>query len=559
MVTGSIDRVGVSGYLKRNFAEIPGMGRVKSRIRHDYKPGWRQPGSRRNRLHRFIVPAATAFGVGLVLYAIFGLSPESSDTPQPDTVAVEPATDETGLQRKALTLPPAPGAEAAQTSTKPATLSDPPAEPVADAGKEDAEAPAPAPATTAAGTTTAGTTTALAPAAEEHTPSVVVADAPLGEAITLTVRKGDSLDSMFRRNDLSVADLARMLKIKEAKNSLRTIRPGDEIEVVREGEHVLSLTRRLDETVSLQVLADGDGYRTEFLTHPVERRQMAAHGEIKSSLFLAGAAEGLSDTLIMNFAGIFAWDVDFALEVRQNDSFSIVYDEIWQDGKKVRDGDILAAEFVNQGETFRAVRFENPKGKADYYTPEGRSVRKAFLRAPLDFRRVSSNFNPNRRHPVLKTKRPHRGVDYAAGRGTPVKAAGDGRIIHRGRKGGYGNTVIIQHGGNVTTLYAHLSGFRTGQKTGSRVKQGQVIGYVGATGLATGPHLHYEYRLNGVHRNPRTVPLPAADPVPAAYREQFAEATQPLLKTLDAISPTRLAAGPDTLAANDRQPATESP
>jgi murein DD-endopeptidase MepM/ murein hydrolase activator NlpD len=557
MVTGSIDRVGASRYLKPNFAEIPGMGRVKSRIRHDYKPGWRRPGSRRDRLHRFAVPAATAFGVGLVLYAIFGLSPEPSESPEPAADAAETATDEAGMQRKALALPPAPGTG---TATQAATRSPEPAasqprdaapEQVADAADDEAAAAATAPA--------AGTTAAAAPAVEEQGSSVTVADAPLGEAITLTVRQGDSLDSMFRRNDLSVTDLARMMKIKEAKNSLRKIRPGDEIEVVREGEHVLTLTRRLDETVSLKVLADGEGYRTEFLTHPVERRQKAAQGQIASSLFLAGAAEGLSDTLIMNFAGIFAWDVDFALEVRKNDSFSLVYEEVWQDGKKLRDGDILAAEFVNQGEIFRAVRFEDPQGKADYYTPEGRSVRKAFLRAPLDFRRVSSNFNPNRLHPILKTKRPHRGVDYAANRGTPVKAAGDGRIIHRGRKGGYGNTVIIQHGGNVTTLYAHLSGFRKGQKNGSRVKQGQVIGYVGATGLATAPHLHYEYRLNGVHRNPRTVPLPAADPVPAAYREQFAEATGPLLETLDAISPTRLAAGPETLAANDRHPAVESP
>jgi murein DD-endopeptidase MepM/ murein hydrolase activator NlpD len=558
MVTESIDRVGSSGYLKRNFAEIPGMGRVKSRIRHDYKPGWRRPGSRQDRLHRFAVPGATAFGVGLVLYAIFGLNPEPSDTPEPaaDAPSAETAAGETGLQRKALVLPPAPGAGSdAQAPQAAPTPTAGPAEPAKDGGAAARKAPAPEPATETA--TVAAS--AAESAAVEQPPSVVVADAPLGEAITLTVRKGDSLDSMFRRNKLSVADLARMMKIKEAKNSLRKIRPGDEIEVVRDGEHVLALTRRLDETVSLQVLADGEGYRTEFLTHPVERRQQAAHGQIESSLFLAGAAEGLSDTLIMNFAGIFAWDVDFALEVRQNDSFSLVYEEVWQDGRKIRDGDILAAEFVNQGEIFRAVRFENPEGKADYYTPEGRSVRKAFLRAPLDFRRVSSNFNPNRLHPILKTKRPHRGVDYAASRGTPVKAAGDGRIIHRGRKGGYGNTVIIQHGGNVTTLYAHLSKFRKGQKNGSRVKQGQVIGYVGATGLATAPHLHYEYRLNGVHRNPRTVPLPAADPVPAAYREQFAEATRPLLETLDTISPTRLAAGPETLAANDRQPAMESP
>jgi murein DD-endopeptidase MepM/ murein hydrolase activator NlpD len=233
--------------------------------------------------------------------------------------------------------------------------------------------------------------------------------------------------------------------------------------------------------------------------------------------------------------------VDFALEIREGDSFSLVYEEVWQDERRLRDGDVLAAEFINQGRVYRAVRYRDPNGKVDYYTPEGLSVRKAFLRAPLDFNRVSSNFNPNRLHPILKTKRPHKGVDYAAPKGTPVKAAGDGRVIFRGRNGGYGNCVIIQHGGNITTLYAHLSKFAGSARKGSRVSQGQTIGYVGATGLATAPHLHYEYRLNGVHRNPRTVPLPEAAPVAAEYRDDFLQAARPLLAQLDAITPTRLA------------------
>jgi len=235
----------------------------------------------------------------------------------------------------------------------------------------------------------------------------------------------------------------------------------------------------------------------------------------------------------MNLAGIFAWDVDFVLDIRAGDSFSVIYEELWRDSEKLGEGDILAAEFINQGQAFRAVRYQDPSGRVDYFTPEGTSVRKAFIRAPVAFSRVSSSFNPNRRHPVLHTIRAHRGVDYAAPRGTPVKAAGDGKIIHRGRKGGYGNAVILQHGSNITTLYAHLNGFSKSARNGSRVKQGDVIGYVGSTGLASGPHLHYEYRRNGVHMNPRTVKLPDADPINPQYLADFQKAAQPLLDGLD--------------------------
>jgi murein DD-endopeptidase MepM/ murein hydrolase activator NlpD len=189
------------------------------------------------------------------------------------------------------------------------------------------------------------------------------------------------------------------------------------------------------------------------------------------------------------------------------------------------------------------VWFESADGKVKgYYTPEGKGMRKAFLRAPVDFTRVSSNFNPNRLHPVLKTRRPHQGVDYAARTGTPIMAAGDGRVISAGVNGGYGKAVVLQHGGNVTTLYAHMSRIAPGMRAGRRVSQGEVIGYVGMTGLASGPHLHYEYRVNGVHKNPRTVELPKADPVPAARRAEFAAVTAPLIAELDGLGAVRLAA-----------------
>jgi murein DD-endopeptidase MepM/ murein hydrolase activator NlpD len=249
----------------------------------------------------------------------------------------------------------------------------------------------------------------------------------------------------------------------------------------------------------------------------------------------------MSDKLIMNLAGIFAWDVDFVLDIRKGDDYYILYEEIYQDGKFVTSGQIVAAEFNNNGRTFQAVRYVDKDGRADYFTPDGRSVRKAFIRAPVDFTRISSSFNPQRRHPILNTIRAHRGVDYAAPGGTPIKAAGDGKIKHRGRHGGYGNAVIIEHGGNITTLYAHMSRFAASKKLNSRVRQGEIIGYVGATGLATAPHLHYEYRLNGVHRNPRTVPLPQADPIKEEYKADFLAEATPILNELLQYKRTQVA------------------
>ena len=355
-----------------------------------------------------------------------------------------------------------------------------------------------------------------------------------GEQMLIEVRPGDSLDRLFRRHELSVADLHSLLSLAEVEPHLRRIRPGDVFQIVREGSAVLSLQRRIDETRSLRVDAAEEGYRASFLEHPVEIRRARATGQIDSSFYAAGLAAGLSDGTIMRLAGIYAWDIDFALEIRRGDWFTVVYEEIWQDGEKLRDGQIVAVEFNNRGRSFRAVRFADEEGRPDYYTPEGQSMRKAFLRAPVDFKRVSSNFNPNRLHPILKTRRPHRGVDYAARTGTPIMAAGDGKVIAAGNRSGYGKAVELQHGGNVTTLYAHMS--RIATRTGRRVKQGDVIGYVGMTGLATAPHLHYEYRVNGVHKNPRTVELPHAEPVPEARRAEFVRVAAPLIRELDGLS-----------------------
>jgi len=355
---------------------------------------------------------------------------------------------------------------------------------------------------------------------------------PVGERLTLTIRSGDSLDRLFKRHGLSRTDLANIMTLDTARKHLRLIKPGDEIVVQAADNRVLQLDRQISLSEILSIRRDDDTFAARIVEHELEAQPVLATGAIDSSLFLAAAEAGVSDRVIMNLVGIFAWDIDFVLDIRAGDAFTVVYEEFWQDGKRVAEGDILAAEFVNRGERYRAVRFQDPTGRVDYYTPDGRSVRKAFVRAPLSFSRISSNFNPNRRHPKLNTIRAHKGVDYAAPTGTPIKAAGNGKIVHRGRKGGYGNTVIIQHGGNITTLYAHLSRFSKA-RIGSRVKQGDIIGYVGATGLATGPHLHYEYRRNGVHLNPRTVKLPDAEPIDAVYMTAFKEAAGPLLQQLD--------------------------
>jgi murein DD-endopeptidase MepM/ murein hydrolase activator NlpD len=355
------------------------------------------------------------------------------------------------------------------------------------------------------------------------------------------VQAGDNLTTLFDRAGLGPQEVYRVASAVSGRAALQRLRPGERIALLVEDGQLTRLRHIRNRLSSTVLVRTEQGYNVIEQTRTPEKRIAHAEGEIVNSLFLDAAHAGLSDKIIMELASIFGWDVDFALDIRPGDSFQVLFEEVYLDGEKIGDGDILAARFINQGQRHEAVRYTDSQGESNYFTPDGHSMRRAFLRSPVDFRRISSHFKRERFHPVLGKKRPHRGVDYAAATGTPIKAAGDGKVIWRGTKGGYGRTVIIQHGGNITTLYAHMSRYRKGVTNGSRVKQGQIIGYVGASGLATGPHLHYEFRINGSHKNPLTVALPQAGSVPASEMSAFAAEADERMAMLDRRATTRLA------------------
>jgi murein DD-endopeptidase MepM/ murein hydrolase activator NlpD len=359
-----------------------------------------------------------------------------------------------------------------------------------------------------------------------------VQQASVASLVEVIVGRNDTLDSIFRRLSLNLSDLAAIRNLPGIRQSLDFLKPGDAIRVTHAAGDIRSLSRKVSETRMLTVIRKDEGFSAKMTDTPVDPRIRTATAGIDSSLFQAAESTQISDTIALKVAAIFAWDIDFVLDIRQGDRFTVEYEQIYQDGKYLRDGDVLAAEFVNNGRTYRAVRFLSEAGNAGYYTPDGRPMRKAFLRAPVDFTRVSSAFNPHRRHPILNTIRGHMGTDYAAPSGTPVHAAGDGRVSFAGTKGGYGNCIMVAHGSSVSTLYGHLSRFARAARVGAHVQQGDVIGYVGMTGLATGPHLHYEYLINGVHKNPQTVQLPGAEPLRAQVLQEFRERTAPLIAAL---------------------------
>ena len=354
---------------------------------------------------------------------------------------------------------------------------------------------------------------------------------------TVTVNSGNTLSGIFKREGFSARELHDIMQLGKLTSPLKDIRPGDTLEFrIDDNNHLIGLSYKTDITHTLIIEKNINGFLAHEEIRTPELRITHAKATINSSLYLSGQDAGLSDNLIMELAGIFGWDIDFALDIRQGDNFTVLYEEEFLDGEKIGYGDIVAAQFTNQGRLFAAVRYTDPKGNSQYFTPDGNSMRKAFLRSPVDFRRISSRFTRERYHPVLGKKRPHRGVDYAASTGTPIRASGDGKIIFRGTKGGYGSTVVLQHGSQYTTLYAHLSNFKRGQRNGSQVKQGDVIGFVGSSGLATGPHLHYEFRVNGVHRNPLTVKFPDAEPIKDSHKKLFMSQTQPILAQLNVLS-----------------------
>lgn len=358
----------------------------------------------------------------------------------------------------------------------------------------------------------------------------------------IAIKSGDSLYNLFIRHKASTKDLARLMKTSAGAKTLKRIKPGQTMELfLDDSQSVSKLLYHPDitRTIEFARLPDGSGFTHKEIEHPLDARQVTATGTIDSSLFLAGQRAGLGDNVIMQMAEIFAWDIDFVQDIRRGDSFSVVYEELYQGDKRVRSGNILAAEFVNRGRAVRALRYEHKDGTARYYTPEGYSMRKAFLRSPVNFTRISSRFSRARMHPVLHKVRAHKGVDYAAPRGTPVLASGDGKVLFAGRKNGYGKTVILQHGSTYTTLYAHLHRIKV--RNGKRVKQGQVIGLVGSTGMSTGPHLHYEFRVRGVHRDPLKVKLPKSLPLEKRLRKDFLKQTAPALASLNSLSKTVVA------------------
>ena len=354
------------------------------------------------------------------------------------------------------------------------------------------------------------------------------------EFVAVTIGRNDTLDRIFRELELHVSDLAALRSLPDVRRNLDIVRPGDVIQMTHLGGELKSLTRRINETATLSVTRAEQGFSASIVENPFETEERRLTGKVESSLYVAVNEAGGTDRLAVSLADVFKYDIDFVNSVQPGDRFIVTHEQQWQDGEFVRDGDILAAEFVNSGRTYRAVRYVMPDGHADYYTPDGRPVRKAFLRYPVDYGRISSGYSLARRHPILHRARAHRGIDFAAPVGTPIKAAGAGRVIFRGVKGGYGNVVELSHSNGITTLYAHMSRFAREVGVGDRVAQGEVIGYVGMTGLATGPHVHYEYQVNGVYKNPARVTMPKADPIPAGLMEDFLVKTAPLLARLDA-------------------------
>jgi murein DD-endopeptidase MepM/ murein hydrolase activator NlpD len=350
---------------------------------------------------------------------------------------------------------------------------------------------------------------------------------------SVKVRPGQTLDAIFRRQGLSVSLLHEIIALNSETKGLTKIRPGETFDFHTDsGGEFLQMRYALDEARYLLVIQDDSGLKVEFQQREIFSEVAETGGVIQSSLFMAGKQAGLSDAMIMNLANIFGWDIDFVQDIRKGDRFMLVYEKIYREGEFLRDGQILAATFINQGERFQAIYFEEGE-IAGYFAPDGRNMRKAFLRAPLNFSYISSGFNPKRMHPILKRIRAHNGIDYYAPRGTPVYSAGAGTVTRSAYSNTNGHHVFIKHASGIETRYLHFT--NRAVKKRQSVKQGQTIGYVGSTGLATGPHLHYEFVVNGVHRNPRTVPLPKVEPLDSKLLVSFQSQAAPMLTQLSRL------------------------
>ena len=333
------------------------------------------------------------------------------------------------------------------------------------------------------------------------------------------VKNGEDLSIIFEDYKVPLNTAYRIFRLDE-KKLLSKIRPGDKMRFTYLDENIISIEIGKNPINSLLINLN-DGISISEINKEVELIQSFKSGIIKTSFYEAALESDIPDSVIMDFAYIFGWDVDFVFDIREGDSFYLIYETPYSDGEKIKNGDIVAAKFINNGKIYKANRFYTSSNKKEFFDDEGNNLQKAFLRAPLDFAYISSHFNPNRMHPVLHTIRAHNGTDYAAKRGSPVRTTGNGTIKYVGRRNGCGNEIVIQHTNDYSTRYCHLDKFHSGIKKGKKVLQGETIGYVGSTGLATGPHLHYEFKIGNKHIDPVKLKLPSAEPISNNLKSDF--------------------------------------
>jgi murein DD-endopeptidase MepM/ murein hydrolase activator NlpD len=374
----------------------------------------------------------------------------------------------------------------------------------------------------------------LKPFELSNKPSEIVENEIAENWHTIKVHAGDTLSKIFTRLGISTKDVHEIITSDPACRHLGALTPGQTLKVqVSEEQQVVSLTLDIAPGDSLYVSRVEEGFQVEHKLVPLEKKLAFGKGEIQNSLFASGRRAGLDHNILAQMVEIFGWNIDFALDLQRNDTFRVLYEEKCnEDGERIKTGAILAAEIVNDGKTHQAVRYTDKSGHTSYFTPDGYGMNQAFLRTPVNFTRISSHFG-QRNHPIMHRMRLHKGIDYSAPLGTPVQATGDGKVIFVGTRGGYGKVVELQHGARYSTLYAHLSRFPKSFQVGKAVAQGEVIGYVGRTGRATGPHLHYEFRIGGVHHNPLTVMLPKRTPIQESNKRDFIAHAKKMIQLLD--------------------------
>jgi len=374
---------------------------------------------------------------------------------------------------------------------------------------------------------------------------------------TVTVKSGDSLSKLLNDRGVKIEHMPKLLTDEVVKKHLSNLKIGQTFKVVRlENGDFHSLAAKLGNDQRITIRRSENGFAIASIDLPVEKERVVTSGTIEQSLYVAAEQADLKQSTIMELSDIFQWELDFARDIRKGDQFSLVYDRLYREGKYIGDGDILAAEFVRGGRKYQAIRYTDPDGNTGYYSPNGQSKKRTFLRHPVDVVRITSRFDPNRIHPVLHKIRAHKGVDYGSPSGTPIRATADGTVKFAATKSTYGKTVIISHGTDIRTLYAHMSRISDKVKHGKRVKQGDVIGYVGRTGRVTGVHLHYEFQKNGVHVDPLKVKLPAAEPLKAELRDELRVLSDDLMAQMRSVLPDeneQVAAAPATASVKKQQ------